>query len=242
MLLILITMEDGMDLGVESQCWKKSRKEKKMNSPDVMEKMPQITQVIEETFSVDGMLPNMLKAACLDNVSIYDSVRLSYVNNSYVLLTDELMVSITALLENLNVKTVMELACGSGWLTHWLRKYNKNISYRCVDDKSWEHHDDYLFEVEQGDACIFADESDHVDLFILAWPHWESGIASGIWNSLKPGQYLLYIGEGQYGCCAEDTFFHLNDGHEMEDENVALVRKMYKAFRGVNDYPTLYLK
>jgi hypothetical protein len=60
---------------------------------------------------------------------------------------------------------------------------------------------------------------------------------------MRPGQYLLYIGEGHGGCTADDGFFESTCDHQvLFDEAFNKVSKSFVQFVGLHDMPELYLK
>jgi hypothetical protein len=42
---------------------------------------------------------------------------------------------------------------------------------------------------------------------VMMWPTYNSDFAEKVVNSMRPGQILIYQGEGMYGCTANDEFF-----------------------------------
>ena len=80
-----------------------------------------------------------------------------------------------------------------------------------------------------------------VELFILAWPQ-EDDLATRIWQALRPGQYLLYIGEDRGGCTADNDFFELIHGHEVEHIGTREMKQSFLSFDDFHDQPHLYQK
>ena len=80
-----------------------------------------------------------------------------------------------------------------------------------------------------------------VELFILTWPQ-EDDLTSRIWQALRPGQYLLYVGEERGGCTADAAFFELINGHEVENFATREMKHSFLSFDDFHDQPSLYQK
>lgn len=82
--------------------------------------------------------------------------------------------------------------------------------------------------VLQGNHTMAAQHPD-CTLF-LCWPPYESPMAADALRAYQ-GKKLVYIGEGQSGCCADDTFFALLDeAWELTDEHRPI------QWSGIRDY------
>jgi len=165
-------------------------------------------------------------------------IKEEYVKHSFCILTDEFVRALSEALNKLNVETVTELACGPGWLSWWLVKYKTNI-VAAVDDKSWKNHNHYLPIVKKCDAIEFVKKHPNIDAYILSWPYMDN-MAAKIWRAMKKGRILVYIGESTGGCTADEEFFDLVEGHEMED--LWELEGGHRSFWGVHDKPTIYRK
>ncbi len=167
-------------------------------------------------------------------------VRESYVGESFVLLTDEFVRSLQLLCADFT--SIVELGAGVGWLGHWLCKYGISM-LTSIDNKTWPDFPQgrYLDIVQQMDSLEYLQLHPEVDLFILAWPE-ENDLASRIWQALHPGQYLLYIGEDKGGCTADNIFFELIHGHEVEHHGTRKMRESFLSFDDFHDQPHLYQK
>ena len=167
-------------------------------------------------------------------------VRESYVGQSFVLLTDEFMKSLKRLCPAFT--SIVEIGAGIGWLGHWLRKYGIRVQ-ASIDNKTWPGfpQDRYLDIVQQIDSLDYLRLHPEVELFILSWPE-EDDLASRIWQALRPGQHLLYIGEDRHGCTANDVFFELIQDHEVENNATKEMRQSFLSFDDFHDQPHLYQK
>ncbi|MCI5145144.1 MAG: hypothetical protein D3923_06340 [Candidatus Electrothrix sp. AR3] len=167
-------------------------------------------------------------------------VRESYVGQSFVLLTDELIRSLQLLCNDFT--SIVEIGAGIGWLGHWLCKYGIRVQ-ASIDNKTWPGfpQDRYLDIVQQMDSLDYLRLHPEVELFILAWPE-EDDLASRIWQALRPGQHLLYIGEDRDGCTADNVFFELIHGHEVGNNATKETKQSFLSFDDFHDQPYLYQK
>lgn len=174
----------------------------------------------------------------LKNLSHEWNIRSKYVQHSFPLLSDELLATIKAkIVDDLKLTKVIELSCGPGWLTVWLRKYGVNV-LKCVDNFSWKsfvNEKTYLDIVEMQDSVFTVKANPDTDLFVLSWPYMDP-LAANVWKAMQPNQYLLYIGEDQSGCTADDDFFDLIEGCEVETCFPLM------QFDGLHDEARLFLK
>ena len=167
-------------------------------------------------------------------------VRESYVGQSFVLLTNEFIGSLQRLC--LDYAVIVELGAGIGWLGYWLGKYGVKIQ-ASIDNKSWPDFpkDRYLDIVEEIDSLDYVLHHPEVEMFILSWPQ-EDDLATRIWQALQPRQHLLYIGEDREGCTANNVFFDLTQGHEVENTPTMEMRQSFLSFDDFHDQPHLYQK
>lgn len=167
-------------------------------------------------------------------------VREAYVGQSFILLTDDLIISLQHRLSGFT--HIVELGAGIGWLGHWLGKYGVKIQ-AAIDNKTWPDFpkNQYLDLVEELNSLDYVLDHPEVELFLLVWPQ-EDDLASSIWQSLQPGQYLLYIGEDRGGCTANNVFFDLIHGHEVENDATLQMKQSFLSFDDFHDQPHLYQK
>lgn len=158
----------------------------------------------------------------------------------FPLITEDFILALIRCFRDLEAEPVVELACGFGWLSHWIMKYGFQIK-KAIDDFSWErwNFDKRLGFVVKRDAVRYAKRHGEVKLFILSWPYMDR-LASRVWKSMKPGQFLLYIGEGDGGCNADEKFFKMVDDKEVPDDWG--LGKDFLSFWGIHDRPVLYRK
>jgi len=169
----------------------------------------------------------------------YDQ-RCTYIKHLFPVLTDNFMQNLQNLVQRLGVTSVIELACGTGWLSYWMKAYNIPVQ-AAVDNGDWTSFAKKRLEhVIQGDAVEYVTLHPTVDMFVLSWPDMDD-LAHRIWDAMSGGQYLLYIGEGESGCNADDAFFEAVNDCIDEDESAALCWG-FLTFWGIHDGPQLIHK
>jgi len=171
-------------------------------------------------------------------------IREMYLEHSFVAYNDEMLTAMKKFCDKKKMKVVHELCCGTGWFSHWMKKYGIPLK-EAVDNKTWAHYkksNNFLPIVKQEDAVRFVKQAEDADMFVLSWPYMDP-LAHMIWNAMKPGQYLLYIGESYGGCTADDGFFNAVERYEIKnDKDFDKIAKSFIQFNGLHDRPELYKK
>ena len=175
-----------------------------------------------------------------DKVTQTIDIRSDYIKNSFCILSNEFISELIILFKKLKVNSITELGAGCGWLTYWIKKYGfSNIN--AIDDYSWidKHHWDVLEDIiKTFDSIEYVRDHNDIELFILSWPYMDD-VATNIWNEMKEGQYLLYIGESYGGCNANDEFFEKTYEHKIKTLELL---KSFRSFWAIHDLPVLFLK
>ena len=166
------------------------------------------------------------------------SIRDEYVDRSFCILSQDFMQAIVRMASDLKIKKTAELCCGGGWLSYWLKHYGLNV--QSSDNQSWHK----VFKLSP-QPIVKMDAAKYVrmypvQLYILSWPDYGSDVAYRVWRSMKRGQYLLFIGEDEGGCTANDAFFKAVRSKEISD--IWGLEKNFIAFWGIHDRPILYQK
>lgn len=162
-----------------------------------------------------------------------------YTKSSFIIISDNFLKSLKRMIQNLELSRVVELACGTGWLSHWMKKYDIPI-IDSIDNKSWERFEHYLPLVTKMDAVKYVKKNNTIELFILSWPYMDN-LAKNIWKYMQSGQYLLYIGESCGGCTANDDFFEAISEDNYIEDRWNLWQSLI-SFSAIHDRPYLYLK
>lgn len=165
--------------------------------------------------------------------------RTEYTMFSFPIITSDFVKAIVSVAKDLSVPSAVELCCGTGWLSYWLRRYG--VDCVGVDDMSWLPKVwEYRKDVVKCDAIEYVKNNKNINFWILSWPYMND-VAERIWESLKENDFLLYIGEGLNGCTATDKFHRMTEAHEIEEMSDRLNEK-FVSFRCIHDRPFLFRK
>lgn len=131
-------------------------------------------------------------------------------------------------------RTVLEIMAGRGWLAKALLKYN--VAILPTDNYEWRKHPSQpihetvtgvdVLEINAKEAVECSDE----DILLCSWPPYDDNTFTQVcrlWGEERP---IVYIGEGEGGCNADDEFFR----HFIEEDNVPGIPLM--AWNGIHDY------
>ena len=215
--------------------------------------LDKIDKVIEQTFSLNSnKLPALVEIKpyvgnfdfnvdfALDSFAI----REKYLKHCFVVYTDELLSALKDFCDKKEFTVINELCCGTGWFSHWMIKYGIPLK-NATDNKSWgkyKANEAFLDIVKKEDAVRFVKNTPETDMYVLSWPYMDP-LARMIWDAMKPGQYLLYIGEDWGGCTADESFFQAIDGFEIvDDEYFNKIDETFVQFWGIHDRPRLFKK
>jgi 2-polyprenyl-3-methyl-5-hydroxy-6-metoxy-1,4-benzoquinol methylase len=113
--------------------------------------------------------------------------------------------------KGLQGKKVIEVGCGSAYLSHNLQKLGVDITP--VDTFVTSYCASGTFEKVVYTAVVKEDATQMdlsgFDVVIMSWPDYDKPFAAQITSNMKPGQVLIYQGESSYGCTGDDAFFEL---------------------------------
>lgn len=102
-----------------------------------------------------------------------------------------------------------------------------------LDDNMWHPHMTQHVEVKRQDAVQAAHQADPRRTLLLAWPPVDN-VASLALQAFG-GERMIYIGEGQGGCTADDGFFDVID----KDWHLTAFHPPVQ-YDGIHDYITVY--
>lgn len=145
--------------------------------------------------------------------SIEEQIALMKLRDTYVhkygfaILSEPLLDIYEAFLKG---KEVVEIGAGSGWLSHKLQE--RGIAITPVDmavgeSNAYGFHKPFTDIVHESAATYLSRHNPSV--VVMSWPNYNTDFAYEVLSLLKPGQTLIYVGEGLGGCCAKDNFFEL---------------------------------
>lgn len=144
-------------------------------------------------------------------------------------------------------KKCLEIMAGSGALSKALQDCSVDII--CTDSyenesnyySSWKNH---FTEVENIDAMEAIEKyGKDVDYIICAWPPYnESNFTKALnrHHELNPNSKVIYIGEEEGGCTADDTFFEQYD--VIDCEITCKANDLYHRWSGIHDTINLMVK
>lgn len=153
----------------------------------------------------------------------------------FVLLTKECVEALVALLKG---KKVLDAGSGTGFLSYSLAERGIDITAQDL----WLPNlgNPYTFRtVWKLDALgdVVAALPSNCDAVILTWPCHGTSFAHEVAQAMRPGQVLIYEGEGAGGATADDDFFgYLNSPqwHPRLEDTQALNR-YHRQFPGIRD-------
>lgn len=135
---------------------------------------------------------------------------------SYALLTKEF---IDQMVEYLKDKKVLEVMSGTGYFGSLLK--DRGIDIVCTDDDSWDRYKRHkrFTEIEVMDAVEAVNKyADQVDVVIMSWPPYDDPIAANVARCCyKHNLPIIFIGEPQGGCTADNDFFEFIDDYFIID-------------------------
>jgi hypothetical protein len=135
---------------------------------------------------------------------------------------------------------LVEMGAGNGYWAWLLRQAGVDvIPYdpyppRHGDNPYWKKQRREWTLVRQGDESALA-EHDIRTLF-LCWPPYDDPFATRCLQAFR-GAHVIYVGEHDGGCCADDTFFRLLDDGFACIESIDLPQ-----WRGIHDYMTVWAR
>lgn len=134
-------------------------------------------------------------------------------------------------------KKCLEVMAGRGWLSLALKSLRIDII--ATDDYSWireRNWDDPVTEVEELDAIGAVKKyGKDVDIIIMSWPYMDDTAYKTIeaLHKINPIALVVYIGEGDGGCTADDEFFeHFQD---INDEEFEKSVSSFQSWWGIHD-------
>jgi len=133
-------------------------------------------------------------------------------------------------------KAILEIGAGSGY---WARVLSEaGISVTCFDALTGQYSfTENWFEVNKGSIEQIKGNSDKA--LMLCWPNYDEPFAydAAIEYMEQGGNTLIYIGESQGGCTADDKFFEL-----MRKEWVVKQEVMIPNWFGIHDSLVIYTR
>jgi SAM-dependent methyltransferase len=153
---------------------------------------------------------------------------------------------IEELVRILSGKRVVDVGCGTAFLARQLS--DRGIAVKPVDtfqtryDLADEHYtfkNQRYMPVKEYDATKL--HFNRFDAVIMSWPDYQSDFSEIVVKRMRPGQLLVYQGEGSYGCTGNDVFHqYLYEKFYEIDSDV--LNEHHVQFDGIHDWWNLYRK
>lgn len=132
---------------------------------------------------------------------------------------------------------IIEIGAGTGYWAHMLMERGADIiAYDHEPPSTHENHfhskRDCFFPVQQGSDVSVSDHADRT--LFLCWPPYSDPMAANCLRRYK-GARLVYVGEGDGGCCGDDDFWTEIEKGWKEVQSVAIPQ-----WYGLHDALTVY--
>lgn len=133
-------------------------------------------------------------------------------------------------------RKVLEVMAGAGWLARALTA--KGIEVIATDDYSWADKRAWSMQttVEKMDAVTAIEQYGSTsDILLISWPYMDPSAFEAIrkWNEINPEGLIVYIGEQEGGCTANDAFFEHFE--VQENDSFREVSANYCTWDGLHD-------
>jgi hypothetical protein len=182
------------------------------------------------------ILPDELSPNILDNFTLRDHY-LNYMGFS--ILTNKFINSLSKFIGN---KKCLEVMSGCGSLSYFLKK--SGVKIIPTDNFTWKHdwftYETFWLEIENIDAVSAIKKyGKDVDFIIMSWPYMDDTAYNVLieMRNINPKCKLIYIGEEEGGCTANDQFFDISNF--IDDENFSKVYDNFQQWYRIHDKPYL---
>jgi len=157
----------------------------------------------------------------------------------FCLVTAEVIDALASLLAG---KKVLEAGSGSGWLAARLGERGINIlaadwtDYRTANRSSKRGYPiREVFRLDHHGNAVDLLPGDYGTV-LLVWPNCETQFARNVACAMRSGQALIYEGESEGGCTADQEFFQcLRGSFNPRVSEMAELNKNHRTFPGLHD-------
>ena len=208
----------------------------------IQEKMPYIKDML-----TTGLVPEELDEFFVSGYSrTYSSgsfalmsVRETYIHNfGFFLLNDKLLDMLSCEFEG---DKIIEVGAGSGWLSYNLQQRGLNVIP--VDCNLSDNHYNFkklYTDIVEDKAEDFILKNKY-DTILMSWPDLGSDFAHTILDLMPKNKTLIYIGESEGGCTANDDFFGLlNSKCTLLEKKTKRIQRHVKQWAGIHDQIQVY--
>lgn len=194
------------------------------------------------------VLPPLMEKELVKDIENYCDnywLRNRYVKNyNWYYMTREVFNILTTYLRGLGDVKILEVAGGSGWLTHVLRKKGLNVTLNdlAVPSKDYYRRKQQYVPIDVKGNILHRDISGF-NVFILTWPSYEEVWSLELLKKLPKGSILIYQGETKGGCCATSEFFeYLVESFSEISEITSSLNDHHVRFMGMHDWWSVCIK
>lgn len=146
--------------------------------------------------------------------------------------------TISKLVEMLKHKRVIEVGCGTGFLSRQLKNHHVNV--KAIDCKKYSYGLDINYcKIHYHDAVHYI-KKNRYDVIIMSWPDYDTDFAYNIASNMKKGTILIYQGEDYGGCTGNEKFFDYLDDYFDEINND--LYETHPKFYGIHDNWNIFRK
>lgn len=208
----------------------------------------EIPKVLEAAKSAPSLPPGLAASEylsgelweCSDQAELLYAQRKRFLAEiGFCLVTAEVIDALAILLAG---KRVLEAGSGSGWLAARLGERGINIlaadwtDYRTADRSSKRGYPiREVFRLDYHGNAVDLLPGDY-DTVLLVWPNYETQFAKNVACAMRSGQTLIYEGESEGGCTADQGFFqYLRNSFNPSVSEMAELDKNHRTFSGVHD-------
>lgn len=162
--------------------------------------------------------------------------------HGYVYVTQEQATLMAKLLQG---KRCLEVAAGTGWLSHLLLDKGVDVLASDMGGDSfagyemqhvWQRH-------HEGDSLSLL--PGEFDAVILTWPAYDAPFGHQVLQAMRAGQVLFFEGEGKGGCTADDAFFETLEDAQQWRKKQAWTQQLnehHLHFSGLHDRWSVWQK
>lgn len=194
-----------------------------------------VSPKLEKYFQEDYQFKNF-------GISMFSSLlRNNYIKEfGFFLITEKFLNTCVELFSN---EKILDIGAGSGFLSHNLISQNldvKPIDLHINESNQYGFKKTYC-DIINMSGKDYIKKNNNYDTIILSWPNYDNNFAYDILKLMPKGKKLLYIGENQGGCTANDLFFELlEEKTSILEYETEKLQKCSLSWFGIHDKPYLY--
>lgn len=135
---------------------------------------------------------------------------------------------------------IVGVGSGYGYTESLAKKAGADIIATDMNPDStnqWLKSGKSYLDVEKLDAVEAVKKYSDRNVF-MAWPPYDNPMAYEVVKAMQPGRFLVYVGEGRYGCTGDDNFFIYLESHFKQVNHQASI----PSWEGIYDDVEVYQK